>query len=126
MAGFIDSCEHVKGLAPRTVDRYRAALNLFKSFALVHGLTSLDRASEATVEDFVKCLRRKERTRNGAAVAKRKPYAIDGVKFVLSTCRTAMNWARKHRHLPPYSENPFSSFPIESLRDRSEAKSLSR
>ena len=47
----------------------------------------------------------------------RDVYAVGGVKFILSTCRTAFNWAARRRMLPPYAENPFSRFPIDNLRD---------
>jgi len=120
--GFLEYCERVAGHAVRTVDRYRAALHLFEAFASVKGLASIDQVSEASVEDFVKWLRTQERTRNGAAVGKQQPYSVAGIKFILSTCRTAMNWARKHRYLPPYSENPFSAFQLEKLRDRAKSE----
>jgi len=120
--GFLEYCERVAGHAVRTVDRYRAALNLFKAFASVKGLASIDQMTEASVEDFVKWLRMQNRTRNGAAVGKQQPYSVAGIKFILSTCRTAMNWARKHRYLPPYSENSFSAFRLEKLRDRAKSE----
>lgn len=41
-----------------------------------------------------------------------------GIKFILSTCRTAFNWAARRRRLPPYATNPFASFPIDDFRDR--------
>ena len=123
VSGFLDYCEHVAGHAIRTVDRYRAALNLFKAFALAQHIPSIDRVTEASVDEFVKWLRTRKRTRNGAVVGKMAPYSVAGIKFILSTCRTAMNWAHKRRHLPPYSENPFSAFPLEKLRDRSKSDS---
>lgn len=42
-------------------------------------------------EDFVRWLRSQTRTRNGATKGKRAVYAVGGVKFILSTCRTAFN-----------------------------------
>lgn len=42
---------------------------------------------------------------------------MGGVKFILSTCRTAFNWAARRRMLPPIAENAFSRFPIDNLRD---------
>jgi len=117
VAEFQEYGESVAGLAFRTVDRYKAALRLFQSFAQEHRVSSLDQFTETDVEDFVKWLRRKQRTRNGAAVGKSSPYTLAGIRFILSTCRTAMNWARRHRYLPPYVENPFSRFPMARLRD---------
>ena len=81
---------------------------------------SIDSIREATVEEFVKWLRGQKRTRNGAAKGKRDTYKLGGVKFILSTCRTAFRWAGRHRMLPPFAENPFSLFPIEKLRDPNE------
>ena len=118
LRGYLDYCENVAGHSFRTVNRYRAALERFRDFAEGCGLASIDQITESTVEDFVKWLRRQTRTRNGAAVGKKKPYSVAGIKFILSTCRTAMNWARKRGHLSPYGDNPFSSFRLEKVRDR--------
>lgn len=43
-------------------------------------------------------------------------YQPGGVKFVLSTCRTAFNWAGRRRMLPPYAENPFGLFQIDKMK----------
>ena len=43
---------------------------------------------------------------------------VGGIKSILSTCRTAYNWAAKHRLLPPYAAHPFSAFPIDAFGDR--------
>ncbi|MHC4198782.1 MAG: tyrosine-type recombinase/integrase [Planctomycetota bacterium] len=115
---FLEYTEHVQGLAIRTRERYRAALGHFVTFAGETGIGSVDRVSEATVEDFVKWLKGATRTRNGAAKGRKSKFHIGGIKFILSTCRTAYNWAAKHRFLPPYTDNPFSKFPIDKLRDR--------
>ena len=63
------------------------------------------------------------------AVAQRRGWRHEGSlscerasASILSTCRTAFNWARKRRYLPPYAENPFASFPIKKIRDRDEAE----
>src|SRR5208282_4478875 len=72
---------------------------------------------ENTVEEFVKWLRGQKRNRNGSAKGKKDHYKIGGIKFILSTCRTAFNWAARHRMLPPFVENPFTRFPIEKLKD---------
>ena len=116
--GYLDYCEHVAGHSFRTVNRYRAALERFQEFAEDKGIGSIDQVTEGTVEEFVKWLRQQKRTRNGAAVGKQEPYSVAGIKFILSTCRTAMNWARKRGHLSPYGDNPFSSFRLEVVRDR--------
>ncbi|NOZ20431.1 MAG: tyrosine-type recombinase/integrase [Planctomycetes bacterium] len=119
ISDFLDYCEHVKGLSVRTLDRYRAALSHFGEFAGSRkNLNTVDQVTEGTIEDFVKWMRNRTRTRNGAEQGERRQYKMKGIKFVLSTCRTAFNHAKKRHHLPPYAENPFTSFPIEQLKER--------
>jgi site-specific recombinase XerD len=115
--GFLDAVANVQRLALRTQDRYRAALDRFREFCSEVKLGSIDTIQEATVEDFVKWLRGQKRVRNGAKKGKRECYKIGGVKFILSTCRTAFNWAARHRMLPPFAENPFMLFPVDKLKD---------
>ena len=112
-AGYLDYVENVQRLAWRTQDRYRAALDRFLEYCQADGIKAIDSFQESTVEDFVRWLRGQTRTRNGAKQGKREVYAVGGVKFILSTCRTAFNWALRRRMLPPYTENPFSRFPID-------------
>jgi len=117
--GFIEYCESVRGLALRTVDRYRATLGLFRRFAAERlSSSAADEVTQAVVEDFVKWLRRQRRTRNGAETGKQGPYSTSSIRFALSTCRTAFNWAKKRRYLPPYAENPFSAFGVDKIRER--------
>jgi integrase len=118
VAGYLDYIISVQKLALRTQDRYRAALERFLEFCKSARIVALDAVAESTVEDFVRWLRGQTRARNGAATGKRDVYKLGGVKFILSTCRTAFNWAARRRMLPPYAENPFARFPIEKLRDR--------
>ncbi|MBM3970442.1 MAG: hypothetical protein FJ302_11345 [Planctomycetes bacterium] len=115
--GYLDFVTNVQKLAWRTQDRYRAALDRFGEFCAAAEITAVDSVDERSVEDFVRWLRGQTRTRNGAKKGKRDVYAVGGVKFILSTCRTAFNWAARRRMLPPYAENPFSRFPIDNLRD---------
>jgi len=115
---FLDYIENVKGLAWRTVDRYRAALDRFLDYCPEANIKTVDAFSESNVENFVRWLRGQTRVRNGAEKGTREHYKVGGIRFILCTCRTAYNWAgRKKRMLPPYAENPFRAFPIEQLRD---------
>ncbi len=116
-AGYLDYVANVQKLAWRTQDRYRAALDRFQEFCSAAEISAVDSFDERTVEDFVRWLRGQTRTRNGAKKGKQDAYAVGGVKFILSTCRTAFNWAARRRMLPPYAENAFSRFPIDKLRD---------
>ena len=116
--GYLGAVTNVRKLALRTQDRYRAALDRFLDFCQAEGINAIDRIEEATVETFVQWLRGQKRTRNGAAKGRRDAYQVGGVKFILSTCRTAFNWAAKHRMLPPFRPNPFILFGIDQLKDR--------
>ena len=115
--GYLDAVAHVQKLALRTQDRYRAALDRFQDFCRDAQISAIDTMDQATVEDFVKWLRGQKRTRNGAAKGKRDFYKAGGVKFILSTCRSAFNWAARHRMLPPFAQNPFILFQIDKLKD---------
>jgi site-specific recombinase XerD len=117
VAGFLDYVEKVQGLAWRTVDRYRAALERFMEFCKEAELSAVDAMSDEVVEDFVKWLRGKTRARNGMTKGKKDHYKTGGIKFILSTCRTGFNWATRRHMMPPYAENPFGRFPIDQLRD---------
>ena len=117
VAEFLDFTDTVKKLAWRTQDRYRAALTRFTEFCGADSIRTVDAVSERTVEDFVRWLRQQTGTRNGSVSGKRDAYKVGGIRFILSTCRTAFHWANRRRMLPPYATNPFSSFPIDGLRD---------
>jgi site-specific recombinase XerD len=117
---YLDAVANVQKLALRTQDRYRAALDRFQDFCKAARLGTIDSVQEATVEDFVKWLRGQKRTRNGARKGKRDAYQVGGVRFILSTCRTAFNWAARHRMLPPFADNPFTLFRIDKLTDDTE------
>ena len=107
---FVDYSSEVKRLRPRTVDRYRAALGHFKAFSEESmPSATADHISIVSVDQFVTWMRRRHRTRNGALEGRQASYTDSGIRFILSTLRTAFSWAAKRRYLPPYSENPFSS-----------------
>jgi integrase len=118
--GYRDYVANVQKLALRTRDRYKAALDRFLDFCRDAGITSADAVDLSRVEDFVKWLRGQKRNRNGSAVGSRDFYKVGGVRFVLSACRTAFNWAARRRMLPPFSENPFSLFRIDRLKEAGE------
>lgn len=115
--GYRDYVANVQKLALRTRDRYKAALDRFLDFCRDAGITSADAIDLSRVEDFVKWLRGQKRNRNGSAGGSRDFYKVGGVRFVLSACRTAFNWAARRRMLPPFTENPFSLFRLDRLRE---------
>jgi integrase len=122
VAGYLDYVTEVQRLAPRTRDRYRAALTRFLDFVRDVGIVLVDAVDEVTVEDFVRWLRGQRRTRNGAAKGRKDVYKTSGIRVILTTCRIAFNWGAKRRMLPAFAENPFSSFPIDTLRDPDEGE----
>jgi hypothetical protein len=99
--GFLGYVAGVQKLALRTQDRYRAALERFLGFCAEAGIATIDAVDDRTVEDFVRWLRGQTRTRNGAAKGRRASYKVGGIKFILSTCRTAFTWAGRRRMLTP-------------------------
>lgn len=120
IAGYLDAIANIRNLAPWTRDRYRSALDRSLGFCDDDAIGSIDAFDERTVEEFVRWLRGQTRTRNGAAEGKRAAYKTGGIRFILSTCRAAFNWASRRRMLSPHAANPFKSFPIDKLRDRDE------
>jgi site-specific recombinase XerD len=113
---YVDYVQNVEKLAVRTVDRYRAALSHFKTFA--HGRSEalpVARVDLPMVEEFVKWMRQRTRARNGSEEGAKRIYTGRGIAFILSTCRTVFNWGRKRQYLPPYSENPFSGIDIDRI-----------
>jgi integrase len=112
---FLDAVANVKKLALRTQDRYKAALDRLLDYCRSARVGTVDAVQQATVEDFVKWLRGQKRVRNGSAHGRKDAYKEGGIKFILSTCRTAFNWAGRRRLLPPFAENPFALFPADEL-----------
>lgn len=116
---FIEHCRMVRGLRIRSVQRYRAALDHFLDFVNTKPhLRNIDQVKESTVDEFVRYLRKLKRVRSGEKNGPQGKYKTGGIVFILSTCRTLFNYARKYRLLSPYEDNPFSSFPIEKIRAR--------
>lgn len=117
VARYLSYVAEVQRRAWRTQNRYRAALDRFLDYARDRSIETVDRITVADVEDFVRWLRGQSRCRNGSKTGKKDAYKVGGIKFVLSTCRTAFNWAARNRHLPPYADNPFSQFPSDVLSE---------
>jgi len=116
---FLEHCRDIRGLRIRSVRRYRSALDHFLDFvnSKPH-LRNIDQVKESTVDEFVRYMRKLKRVRSGEKTGPKGNYKTGGIVFILSTCRTLFNYARKCRLLSPYEENPFSSFPIEKMRTR--------
>ena len=109
MDGYLDYVTNVQKLAWRTQDRYRAALERLLDFCKAAEIGATGACNDQTVEDFVRWLRSQTRTRN-SKTGKRDVYKVGGVKFILSTCRTAINLSNRRRMMPPYVEEPLQPF----------------
>jgi integrase len=123
---YLGAVAGVQKLALRTQDRYKAALDRLLDFCASADVKAIDAIDLARVEDFVKWLRGQKRNRNGSPTGSREHYKVGGIRFILSTCRTAFNWAARRRMLPPYAENPFGLFGIDDLKDPTEEKTAGR
>jgi site-specific recombinase XerD len=117
---YLNYVEQVQRLSLGTSDRYRAALRLLVVFSEQNQISQADKIDEQVVDDFVRWLRQQNRARNGSKSGKQQKYSLGGIEYVLSTCRTAFNWARRRKLLPSYCDNPFSQVQKEALKDRGE------
>jgi integrase len=126
VAGYLGAVAGVQKLALRTQDRYKAALDRFLDFCAATDVKAIDAIDLVRVEDFVRWLRGQKRNRNGSPSGSRDHYKVGGIRFILSTCRTAFNWAARRRMLPPYAENPFGAFGIDDLKDPTEERTAGR
>ncbi len=100
-----------------TVCRYRAATEHLLTFlAAEHPQIRADCLTPGIAEDFVKYLRGSEVGVNGHVKARKRRMRDKGVVFILSTCRSMLNYAARQRFLPPYARNPFSELSIERMR----------
>lgn len=113
---WLDHHEHVRRSSPATINRYRTATEHLLRF--VDKVEPVKRASNFHVthaEAFVRHLRQLEVAPNGRAAAKRRPLRDKGVRFILEVCRNLFNFAAKRRHLPTYTENPFTTIEIDKI-----------
>jgi integrase len=104
---FIDYHEHVVRSSLATVSRYRAATQHLVDYCSSESVRRLP-AHEIDVEGFVRYLRMLRVAPNGHDHSRRRPLRDNGVRYILETCRSLFSYAAKKRHLPPYTENPFS------------------
>ena len=116
VAGYLDYITNVQKLALRTQDRYRAALDRFLDFCKAADLVA-DRRFRRS--DGRRLRASGSGARPGPATArregKRDVYKTGGIKFILSTCRTAFNWAGRRRMLPALRGEPVhAAFPSTS------------
>ncbi len=113
---WLDHHEHIRRSSLATVGRYRTATqHLLEFLAEVRPLKRVSDFRPFHAEEFVRHLRSKRVAPNGHAHAARRHLRDAGVRFVLETCSSLMNYAQRHRHLPPYVENPFRTIEVSRL-----------
>jgi integrase len=113
---WLDYHEHVLRSAVSTIRRYRAATDHLLNF-IQQGkpVPSADRMTSAAAELFARHLRAIQVAPNGHPNAAKVSLRDKGVLFILETCRAMFNYAKKHRHLKPYHENPFGEISLSRL-----------
>jgi integrase len=111
---FLDFHEGALGSSLGTVRRYRAATQHLEDFATQQPRPPL--AHEVRPDAFAVYLRAVELAPNGHPNAVRRRLRDKGVRFILETCRSLYNFARKRHHLPPYAENPFAELPLDRMK----------
>jgi len=110
---WLENHEHVRRSSLRTIQRYRAATEHLLNF--IRDERPLRRVSDlrpAHAEEFVRYLRSLKVAPNGHRNASKRRLRDKGIKYILGTCSTLLNYAARHRHLPPYAENPFRTIEI--------------
>ena len=113
---WLDHHEHVRRSSLQTIRRYRSATQHLIDFVCKQ--SALGRAADfgsQHAEDFVRYLRHKKVASNGHAKARQRPLRDAGIKFILETCCSLFNYAAKHRHLPPYADNPFRVIEVHRI-----------
>ena len=119
---WLDQHEHVRRSSLGTVRRYRAATEHLLAFlADVRPVCRVSDFRPQHAEEFVCYLRSKKVAPNGHKNARKRKLLDGGIKYILETCCSLFNYAARHRHLPPYADNPFrtievSRIPIEDAR----------
>jgi integrase len=110
---WLDHHEHVRRSSLQTISRYRTATEHLIDFIRMRSTVS--RVSEfrpVHAEEFVRYLRGKRVAPNGHKNAKTRPLRDAGIRYVLETSSALLNYAQRHRHLPPYVENPFRTIEV--------------
>ena len=119
---WLDHHEHVRRSSLQTIRRYRAATEHLLTF--IEKVCPLRHVSDfrfCHAEKFVQYLRSAKVAPNGHPHSKKRLLRDTGVKFILETCSSLLNYAQRNRHLSPYAENPFriievGRMPVEDFR----------
>jgi len=113
---WLDHHEHVRRSSLQTIRRYRAATeHLINFVAYVRPLRRASDFRPIHAEEFVRYLRSLQVAPNGHRNASKRRLRDNGIKYILETCSTLFNYAARHRHLPPYVDNPFHTIEISRI-----------
>ena len=113
---WLDHHEHVLRSSIATIRRYRSATeHLLRFTSQACPVTSVDKITASDIERFVRFLREIKVAPNGHPNTAKRHLRDRGIVFILEACRTLFNYAAKHRHLPPYHENPFAQIEIDRI-----------
>jgi len=107
--------EHVRRSSLQTVNRYRTATTHLLRFLQQNPVRLASHFRVSQAEEFVRYLRNLRVSPNGHANSAKRPLLDKGIQFILEVCRSLFVFAAKRRHLPPYSENPFSALELGRL-----------
>jgi integrase len=119
---WLDYHEHVRRSSVQTIRRYRSATaHLLEFVRVARPVARVSDFHSQHAEEFVRFLRTKKVAPNGHRHARQRPLRDAGISFIAETCCSLFNYAAKHRHLPPYADNPLrvievSRMPIEDTR----------
>jgi integrase len=113
---WLDHHEHIRRSSLHTIRRYSSATQHLLNFLQdVRPLRRISDFRAVQAEEFVRYLRTLNVAPNGHANASKRRLRDNGMKYVLETCSTLFNYAARHRHLPPYAENPFLTIEIHRI-----------
>ncbi|MFV1967240.1 MAG: tyrosine-type recombinase/integrase [Pirellulaceae bacterium] len=113
---WLDHHEHVRRSSLQTIGRYRSATQHLLNFIQdVRPLRHISDFRAVHAEEFVRYLRLLNVAPNGHVNASKRRLRDNGVKYILETCSTLFNYAARHRHLPPYVENPFHTIELNRI-----------
>jgi integrase len=116
LARWLEHHEYVLRSSAHTIRRYRSAAGRLVGFLESSGIRTLDRITPETAQAYVRELRTRPVSPNGHPHTAKRWMRDKTVRFNLEVARAFLNRARKERHLPPYSENPFSELRFDGMR----------
>ncbi|CAN5464153.1 hypothetical protein BH10PLA1_BH10PLA1_09130 [soil metagenome] len=114
---WLEHHEHVKRSSVHTINRYRTATDYIIRFvnAECRRVRHVSEFSPREAEAFARWLRTLEISPNGHKNSIKRRLLDKGISYILESCRTLFAYAIRRRHLPPYTENPFSAIEIDSI-----------